>query len=1110
MQERRQHSETQPVPQTARNSRSERRRPGSIPAMSQQGLLYAQSAAGNAAVAAMVQRATERVPDAPGVPPGGTSRPSVGTLPEPSAPSAGPPPETTTSAAPSTPASMVDSGNSAAGPGSSSAAPGRTLGGAELAAAVGGAFDRMRADINTAYDRELAEGDRVTDEHITPMTGRSEALLDRIDTATTAGRERLSGSFDGARARTERSAAAARATITAGAATGRAGADVGRQAAEQRTATALGQATERLTTEAATARRGSDLAAAQGRVRAAAESVTARYAGSEEAGDVRSAVDEVAAETTSALGSETQKAAGDVEQVTPAVTERWRTDTTTARTHLDEAANTARSTIDQGLGQADQGITARAAEQSTMLDSGKASGLEQLASARSGQTAQVRDGVAQGTHQAREQNQAYRDRLEESRVATLAALDAERDQFHAQLAANPGAEVDEAAIGAELDSAVDANQQRLDAGFAGIRNKNETAWQGASRRFDAAAARHGETFAGGLDQNVARTTASVSRATGQAEHTISAAVDQTGARLTGVGRYATTAMNQVAGETETGLTQGLTRVTGSLRRGATEQSGALDNTVSGAHNQMSRAASQASASWLSRAASAIGSFASGLWSALGTVIRAIGSVLWWILGNTLNLLWGFIWGETLFPDLWGAGVFAFIGDLVAGVLIIGDIRDIVKYLIYWAIGKVPWWFALGMIVIAAIGIIPVYGDVIKAIVKGLFKKLLKEGLSAVAKEILERLGKELGERLIKEVGEETAEKLLRELGEDTLKKLSGELGGQAIKDLVEHLGADVVKKLAQELGGTAIKDVVEHLGADVVKKLAQELGGAAIKDLVEHLGADVVKKLAQDFGGAAIKDLVGQLGADVVKKLAADLTGREIQALVTNLGADVVKHLAADLTGKEIQALVKDLGAETLKNIGTHLTAAEIKDFVTELGAARVKELAEKYGGQAMKHYGTAFFKAYKGVDAATINHLLTVSVKAGIIKGCHDAAMFAAEIGARGKIISTTPHPTRPDVRLHEYNFWKKKHDGSFVLDSAGNKILKSGDPNLKTVIDDLASNVPEWVRLGNQACDDAIKRMTMPNSAAGGAFKGAAEGGLAFDGYIHSYLIDTIFVTF
>lgn len=73
-----------------------------------------------------------------------------------------------------------------------------------------------------------------------------------------------------------------------------------------------------------------------------------------------------------------------------------------------------------------------------------------------------------------------------------------------------------------------------------------------------------------------------------------------------------------------------------------------------------------------------------------------------------------IWGETAFSDVWGGKVVAILGDIIAGVFVVGDIRDVIKY---WFVDPFtsdwPWWANAIMGGVAFLGLIPVYGDILK-------------------------------------------------------------------------------------------------------------------------------------------------------------------------------------------------------------------------------------------------------------------------------------------------------------------------------------------------------------------------------------------------------------
>lgn len=206
--------------------------------------------------------------------------------------------------------------------------------------------------------------------------------------------------------------------------------------------------------------------------------------------------------------------------------------------------------------------------------------------------------------------------------------------------------------------------------------------------------------------------------------------------------------------------------------------------------------------------------------------------------------------------------------------------------------------------------------------------------------------------------------------------------------------------------------------------------------------------------------------------------------------------------GEEIQNLIKDLGVDTVKKIGVHLTPKEISDFVQQLGTAKVKELVEKFGDDVMKHYGHAFFKAYKGVTQDTIDRLLkNEGIVKGAIEGCHDRATFLSELSGKGETLpNPTPMASNPDVVEYEYKLYQKDKAGNIIQPPT----LSTGKPKLKTVIDGLASNSNKWKDIGNAAAEDAIKKKTFP--AAGGEFSGVGNG-TPIRGYYRGDKVDSFF---
>ena len=184
----------------------------------------------------------------------------------------------------------------------------------------------------------------------------------------------------------------------------------------------------------------------------------------------------------------------------------------------------------------------------------------------------------------------------------------------------------------------------------------------------------------------------------------------------------------------------------------------------------------------------------------------------WLGAQVLNLALGFFWGETLIPG-YGGEVFALVADIIAGVFVLGDIRDLFKYGIWrpFITGQGPWWLNLTLFVVTLIGLIPIFGDIFKGLVK-----IIKSGGKGMLKVLIKLLGKDLAERLLRrlgvEIGEELGERLARELGRELADRMIRELGEAAAEELLEKLGKEALQKLAQELSPTIINKLVGELG----------------------------------------------------------------------------------------------------------------------------------------------------------------------------------------------------------------------------------------------------------------------------------------------------------
>ena len=210
-----------------------------------------------------------------------------------------------------------------------------------------------------------------------------------------------------------------------------------------------------------------------------------------------------------------------------------------------------------------------------------------------------------------------------------------------------------------------------------------------------------------------------------------------------------------------------------------------------------------------------------------------------------------------------------------------------------------------------------------------------------------------------------------------------------------------------------------------------------------------------------------------------------------------------NITPKQQKAL-DSLGQDTVTKIKSHLTPQEITEFVDELDVAKVKELADKFGGDVMKHYGHAFFKSYQGVTQDTMNHLLkNDGIVKGEIKGCHDKATFLGELNRKGQVVNQTNMPSNSNVLRYDYKLYQKDK----ALNIIQPPTLSTGRAKNKTVIDGLTSNQGLWQSIGNQAVETAIKNKSI--SVGGGLFEETING-MTIRGYLRNGKVDTFFPTF
>lgn len=273
----------------------------------------------------------------------------------------------------------------------------------------------------------------------------------------------------------------------------------------------------------------------------------------------------------------------------------------------------------------------------------------------------------------------------------------------------------------------------------------------------------------------------------------------------------------------------------------------------------------------------------GLQDFLRSAQRFEVSVLEWQANTSLNIIWGFIWGEPLFDEVWGAGILAFIGDFLGGLIFWSDIRDMYKYSFFkpFVLGDGSFPENLPYVLIAAAGLIPGFGDALKLFKKPLgrwlapsferlWNKVWGEILSRIAKRKLSKLvGAPTAEKLIKELGSEEAEKLVKQLQE-------ARLSGAQIQNLVEELGAKEVKALSDTFADdpAIIKDLLKDglTPADFTDL------GALVRNYQARNQGEEALNILQDYGGRLgthilnsyelIHDIPGS--EDILKKLAQE------------------------------------------------------------------------------------------------------------------------------------------------------------------------------------------------------------------------------------------------
>jgi len=702
------------------------------------------------------------------------------------------------------------------------------------------------------------------------------------------------------------------------------------------------------------------------RARELANEVYRRYSRDDKADDAREAVDDVAKEAAAKFQTDGEAAAVEVERAAQQMAQIWR----------DEASGHA-AAIEAGLVE----VTGQIETARTWAKAEIERRAFELIAELDGTRTTVGDGVA-------EQREVFAAQVEIARSEAHARLDAalvqleaelttrtteaEAEVLNAQVVVHGHVSAVEAEYGNLFDPVIVAKLLTDPFDIATARNLESLAAVAETFRTEGAAAE--TAFAGqiaefateagsGVAAEVNRGSSGVSSIAAGFTAALQQTVSTCGGALRDVETSARAALAGIAGNIISTLDEGWNRAVSLIDRTVLGLTSSHNGIVYELPQKLDEAAREAIKPWYEKA-----------WNWLVDVVvsffKAVGSFLLWFGKSLVNLVWGFIWGETAFPDAWGAGVISFIGDVIAGVLVYGDVRDIVKWGLIKPIfmGEGYGWLNGLMIGFSLIGLIPLVGDAIKIGGKATMKALV----SRLGREIAERLVRELGEevmdRLVRELGEEVVERMVRELGPEAFARLVKEVGEQALKEMAERLGADLLAALAKELGHQLLKETYERFGVVVLKELGERLGGKLLKETLDRLGHDAVRDIVELVGAAGLKDLVDKLGKEslgqltdamggrAAGELTASLTAAGVKSVADNLGAGVLGRLGADLGAAGVKRVLDDLGVDAVelmtKTMGVAafgdlvkaLTAAQLKEVVTTLGPRVVAETVQEVG----------------------------------------------------------------------------------------------------------------------------------------------------------------------
>lgn len=264
------------------------------------------------------------------------------------------------------------------------------------------------------------------------------------------------------------------------------------------------------------------------------------------------------------------------------------------------------------------------------------------------------------------------------------------------------------------------------------------------------------------------------------------------------------------------------------------------------------------------------------------------------------------------------------------------------------------------------------------------------------------------------------------------------------------------------------------------------------------------------YAGAVVK-VPARKVSGVIERLVAKLADRKrLKALLVLVEKDANKlgDLLQLFKPEELEQVAGAVGEKEFTVVMRDLEAAELRAYVDKVGQSKLAELAKKFDGSVLKHYSADFFAAFKGITNETKKHLLIgEGIAQGEIKGLHDKAKFFDLLVTQGngEIITTTVNGGNSKLVKYEYKLYRRSPTGSVALPPT----LASGDPNIKTVIQDLDKDWDKWQKAAEEAIEDSMRKKDFPTSGAGKSprWSGASSDGTQFEGYFRDNEIATFY---